>query len=217
MANARSPVRIVVADPLALIADGVKAWLRDAADLDVVAHATNGNALLELLGRTPVDLVLLEVSLPEKDGIDTMRAIRKAHPDLKVLAHSMLTEVEYVNSMLIEGARGYLVKGTPPEDLVEAVRIVMSGGRYLSEAAGRSVLAGYRYTNKHPDGEYIGLTEREREIIRLVALERTNGEIAAALFISEETVKTHRKHLMTKLNVRSAAGLVKYAIDRRWI
>jgi DNA-binding NarL/FixJ family response regulator len=217
MPHARPPVRIVVADPLALIAEGVKAWLRDAPDLQVVAHVTTGNDLLGLLARSPVDLVLLEVSLPEKDGIDTMRAIRKAHPDLKAMAHSMLTEVEYVNSMLIEGARGYLVKGTPPEDLVEAVRIVMSGGRYLSEAARRSVEAGYRYTNKHPDGEYIGLTEREREIIRLVALERTNGEIAAALFISEETVKTHRKHLMTKLNVRSAAGLVKYAIDRRWI
>lgn len=217
MAEARNPVRIVVADPLALIAEGVKAWLRDAPDLQVVAHAPSGNALLELLGHTPADLVLLEVTLPGKDGIDTMRAIHKAHPALKVLAHSMLTDVEYVNSMLIEGARGYLVKGTPPKDLVEAIRIVLSGGRYLSEAARRSVEAGYRYTTKHPDGEYIGLTEREREIIRLVALERTNAEIGAALFISEDTVKTHRKHLMAKLNVRSAAGLVKYAIDRRWI
>lgn len=217
MAPERSPVRIVVADPLALIAEGVKGWLLDTPDLQVVAHAPTGNALLELLAQEHADLVLLEVTLPGKDGIDTMRAIRKAHPEQKVLAHSMLTDVEYVNSMLIEGSRGYLVKGTPAEDLVEAVRIVMSGGRYLSEAARRSVEAGYRYTTKHPGGEYIGLTEREREIIRLVALERTNGEIAAALFISEETVKTHRKHLMAKLNVRSAAGLVKYAIDRRWI
>lgn len=215
--DASAPVRIVVADPLALIAEGVKAWLHEAPDLQVVAHVPTGRALLELLQRTAADLVLLEVSLPDSDGIDTMRAIRKAHPRLKVLAHSMLTEVEYVNSMLIEGASGYLVKGTAREELVEAVRSVMSGTRHLSEAAGRSVEAGYRYTDKRPDGEYIGLTEREREIIRLVALERTNGEIAAALFISEDTVKTHRKHLMTKLNVRSAAGLVKYAIDRRWI
>jgi DNA-binding CsgD family transcriptional regulator len=79
------------------------------------------------------------------------------------------------------------------------------------------VAGGYAYTDKRIDGEYIGLTAREREIIRMIALERTNGEIAAALFLSEDTVKTHRKNLMTKLNVRSVAGLVKYAIDRRWI
>jgi DNA-binding NarL/FixJ family response regulator len=119
--------------------------------------------------------------------------------------------------MLIEGACGYLVKGGPREELLLAINTVMSGKRFLSEAAQRSVDAGYAYTEKRMDGEYIGLTAREREIIRLVAMERTNGEIAAALFISEDTVKTHRKHLMTKLNVRSVAGLVKYAIDRRWV
>lgn len=209
--------RIAVADPLELVSEGVKAWLAVEPDMEVVAHAPTGNALLDILARTPVDLALLEVSLPLKDGIDTMRAIRKAHPEMKVLAHSQLSEVEYVNSMLIEGACGYLLKGVPRQELVEAIRAVMAGKRYLSEAAQRSVEAGYRYTDKRPEGEYIGLTEREREIIRLVALERTNAEIGAALFISEETVKTHRKHLMTKLNVRSAAGLVKYAIDRRWI
>ncbi len=217
MEKSRSPVRIVVADPLMLVSEGVKVWLADAPDLVVVGHATTGDELLALLKGTPAHLVLMEVSMAGKDGIDTMRAMRKAFPDVKVLAHSMLSEVEYVNSMLIEGASGYLVKGTPKEDLLEAVRIVLSGGKYLSEAARRSVEAGYRYTDKHPDGEYIGLTEREREIIRLVALERTNAEIGAALFISEETVKTHRKHLMSKLNVRSVAGLVKYAVDRRWI
>jgi DNA-binding NarL/FixJ family response regulator len=99
---------------------------------------------------------------------------------------------------------------------VEAIRMVSGGGQYISEAARLSVERGYSFTEKRMDGEYIGLTERERAIIRLIALERTNAEIAAALFISEDTVKTHRKHLMTKLNVRSVAGLVKYAIDRRW-
>lgn len=212
-----SPLRLVVADPLELIAEGLRWWLREVPDVQVVAHAPSGNTLLQLLEHTAVDLVLLEVALPGMDGIDTMRAIRRTHAQLRVLAHSERSEVEYVNSMLIEGAAGYLVKGTPRADLLEAIRTVRDGGRYLSPAARSSVEAGYRFTDKRPEGEYIGLTEREREIIRLVALERTNGEIAAALFISEETVKTHRKHLMTKLNVRSAAGLVKYAIDRRWI
>ena len=212
-----TPVRIMVADPLDLVAEGLRSRLADLADMTVVAHADTGLRMLELLAVVPVDLVLLEVSLPGMDGIDAMRAVRKGHPNVLVLAHSSLTDIEYVNSMLTEGAAGYLVKGATKQELLDAIRTVMDGGRYLSEEAQRSVEAGYAHTEKRMDGEYIGLTAREREIIRLVALERTNGEIAAALFISEDTVKTHRKHLMTKLNVRSAAGLVKYAIDRRWV
>jgi DNA-binding NarL/FixJ family response regulator len=208
---------LVVADPLALIAEGVRSWLDGEPDLLMAGHFTTGQALLEHLRTASCHVVLLEVSLPGMDGIDTMRALRKEHPGLPVLAHSALVDIEYVNSMLIEGANGYLVKGGPREELLLALRAVLGGARYLSEAARASIEEGYAYTGKRPDGEYIGLTAREREIIRLVALERTNGEIAAALFISEETVKTHRKNLMTKLNVRSVAGLVKYAIDRRWV
>lgn len=214
MAKARS---ILIADPLELIADGVRAWLADAPDLRIVAHARSGKELLHLLGKSEPDLVLLEVSLPELDGIDAMRAVRKAHPTLRVLAFSALTDIEYVNSMLIEGACGYLVKGGTKTELVQAIRAALADEQHMSPAAQQSIARGYKYTEKRPDGEYIGLTQREREIIRLIALERTNGEIGAALFISEDTVKSHRKRLMTKLNVRSSAGLVKYAIDRRWV
>lgn len=207
---------IVIADPLPLIADGVRAWLAEETDLVVKAHVATGRELLDRLPQLQPDLVLLEVSLPRMDGIDTMRAVRKEFPDLPVLAFSALSDIEYVNSMLIEGARGYLLKQAPRDELIAAVRTTLAGGRHLSKAAAESIARGYKYTEKRPDGEYIGLTQREREIIRLIALERTNAEIGAALFISEETVKSHRKRLMTKLNVRSTAGLVKYALDRKW-
>ncbi|MEZ4757958.1 MAG: response regulator transcription factor [Flavobacteriales bacterium] len=211
------PLRILVADPLDLVAEGLRAKLHGTDLLAAVTHADTGTRVLELLTAAPFDLLLLEVSLPVMDGIDTMRAVHRHHPTLPVLAHSTLTEIEYVNSMLIEGAVGYLVKGGDTAELVHAIRAVLSGARYVSPAAQASVDAGYAFTEKRMDGDYVGLTAREREIIRLIALERTNGEIAAALFISEDTVKTHRKNLMTKLNVRSVAGLVKYAIDRRWV
>ena len=211
------PTRILIADPLELVADGLRVRLAATDDLQVVAHAGTGNEVLEYLRDHPVDLILLEVSLRGMDGIDTMRAVHRQYPAVRVLAHSELTEIEYVNSMLIEGACGYLVKGGTTEELLSAIRSALQGERYLSEAARHSVAAGYEYTDKRIDGEYVGLTAREREIIRMIALERTNGEIAAELFLSEDTVKTHRKNLMTKLNVRSVAGLVKYAIDRRWI
>jgi DNA-binding NarL/FixJ family response regulator len=199
------------------VADGIRFRLADKAGVSVVHHVTSGHALLEQLATHPADLVLMDVTLPGMDGIDTMRALHKRLPEMPVLAHSALTEIEYVNSMLIEGARGYLVKGGPHDELAEAIDVVMNGGQYISPAARQSIDNGYAYCDKHRAGEYIGLSQREREIIRLIALERTNDEIATALFISSDTVKTHRKSLMTKLNVRSLAGLVKYANDRGWI
>jgi DNA-binding NarL/FixJ family response regulator len=210
-------VRILVADPQPLVAEGLRSWLGASTGYRMVGHVADGRDLAGALSAMPCDLVLLEVSLPGMDGIDAMRMLHRDHPGLPVLAHSGLADIEYVNSMLIEGARGYLVKGGGPDELFEAIDSVLSGSRYQSPAAQRSTREGYAWTTKRPDGKYIGLTQREREIIRLIALERTNGEIAAALFISEDTVKTHRKNLMTKLNVRSSAGLVKYAMDRRWV
>lgn len=210
-------VRIIVADAQELVADGLRYRLADQRGLEVVTHASTGKALFEYLKENKADLVLLDVSLPGMDGIDTARMLRKKHPEVKVLAHSMLLEIEYVNSMLIEGAMGYLLKNSPKEELLDAIDAVMAGERHLSEAVRQSVDKGYKFTEKRPDGQYIGLTEREREIIRMVAQEKTNDEIGAALHVSTETIKTHRKNLMTKLNVRSVAGLVKYAVDRCWI
>lgn len=207
---------LIIADPLELIAEGVRSWLRDNGSFEIVDHVRTGTELLELLDRGTAHLVLMEVSLPGLDGIDTMREVHRRFPEQRVLAFSILSEIEYVNSMLIEGARGYLLKDGTREEFLHAVEHIIKGERYLSPAAQHSVDLGYTYTEKDPDGEYIGLTHRERDIIRMIAQERTNGEIAAKLFITEDTVKSHRKKLMTKLNVRSTAGLVKYALDRRW-
>lgn len=210
-------VRIVVVDAQDLVADGLRLRLADQPMLRIQAHVHNGKDLLQLLNDTPVDLVLMDVSLPGMDGIDTVRALRKRDQAVRILAHSALVEIEYVNSMLIEGANGYLVKGGPREELLDAIDVTMDGGRYISPAARDSVAKGYAHCDKRVDGEYLGLSQREREIIVLIAKERSNDEIGVALHISTETVKTHRKHLMAKLDVRSAAGLVRYARDRCWI
>ncbi|MBZ0207652.1 MAG: response regulator transcription factor [Flavobacteriales bacterium] len=210
-------IRVIVVDTQELVAIGIAARLASSPDIKVVGHSKTGKELLDMLRSTQADLVLIDVSLHEMDGIDTTRHLHLHSPGVKVLAHSVLRQIEYVNSMLIEGASGYVVKDGPREELAEAIRTVMAGGTYISAAARESIAKGYRYTEKRVDGEYVGLTAREREIIRLVALERTNGEISIALQISEDTVKTHRKNLMGKINVRSVAGLVKYAVDRCWI
>lgn len=210
-------IRIIIVDSQDLVAEGIAARLADSPQVQVVGRARSGKALLHLLRSARADLVLIDVSLREMDGIDTTRKLRLVSPGLKVLAHSALSQIEYVNSMLIEGACGYVVKDGAPEELALAIRTVMAGGTYISPAAKDSIAQGYRYTAKRVDGAYIGLTAREREIIRLIALERTNDEISKALNISVDTVKTHRKNLMGKLNVRGVAGLVKYAVDRCWV
>lgn len=209
--------RLILADPLAIVAEGLRTWLKDHPRYTVADHVRSGPELLDALAKSTYDLVLLEVSLPKMDGIDTMRAIRKSHPEQLVLAFSEMLEIEYVNSMLIEGCAGYLAKSCGPEELRFALSQVLAGDRYLSDAANNAVEKGYAHTSKHPGGAYIGLTTREREIIRMVAMERTNEEIATSLFISVDTVKSHRRQLMTKLNVRNSAGLVRYAVGRRWV
>lgn len=210
-------IRIIVVDRQELVALGIRSRLAPTPELELVGHAYTGKALLELLRETQADLVIIDVSLREMDGIDTTRHLHRHYPGLKVLAHSALAEIEYVNSMLIEGASGYVMKGGPSDELGIAVRTVMNGGTYVSPSAQSNIAKGYSFTEKRMGGTYIGLTPREREIIRQVAMDRTNMEIADALCITEETVKTHRKNLMAKLNVRGVAGLVKYAVDRCWV
>ena len=209
-------IRIIVADQLELVATGLTELFRSSS-LNVVGYAESGHQVLDWLAENSADIVLLDVSLPNMDGIDTTRAVHNKYPEQKLIAHSLLNEIEYINSMLIEGASGYILKGAELGEFEKAVSMVLKGKQYLSPAAAEVVEQGYRYTDKNMDGEYLGLNPRERDIIKHVALEKTNKEIADLLFLSVETIRTHRKSLMTKLNVKTAAGLVKYAVDRRWV
>lgn len=215
--TAMETIRIIVVDAQEIVAIGLRMWLDDIPDMRVVAFANSGRELFERLKLVEGDLVLMDVSLSGMDGIDTTRRLRKEYPKLTVLAHSNLTEIEYANSMLKEGAVGYLLKGSTKEEFTRAVRLAATGQRYVSPTVQRNIDIGYTWTDKRFDGEYVGLTDREREVIRLIAMEKTNEEIAMALEVSLETVKTHRKRLMAKLDVRSTAGLVKYAVDRKWV
>lgn len=212
-----SSTRILVVDAQELVAQGLRVWLSDVPDMEVVAYASSGRALFDRLREVDVDLVLMDISLAGMDGIDATRRMHKEHPQVKVMAHSNLTEIEYANSMLIEGAVGYLLKGVAKDEFIKAVRTIMLGERYVSAPVQRNIDLGYTWTEKRIDGAYVGLTEREREVIKLIAMEKTNEEIAMALQVSMETIKTHRKRLMAKLDVRSSAGLVKYAVDRKWV
>ena len=162
-------VRIIVVDAQELVVDGLRYRFTETPDIVIVAHACDGKALFDLLRTHQADLVVIDVSVPGMDGIDATRKLRKEYPKVKVIAHSLLGDIEYVNSMLIEGASGYVLKNGPHDELPTAISKVMRGEHYLSDDVRRSIEQGYAYTDKRPDGEYIGLTPREREIIRLIA------------------------------------------------
>ena len=209
-------VKILVADELELVAKGLQE-LFSGSCLDIVAYAQNGKQVIKWLDENTADVVLIDISLPEMDGIDTTRAIHRKNSKQLLIAHSSLNSIEYINSMLIEGCSGYILKDSALEDFETAISECKAGRQYLSPQAAKVVEDGYSYTNKRMDGKYIGLTAREREVIRRIALEQTNQEIADALYLSIETIRTYRKSLMTKLDVKTAGGLIKYAIDRRWV
>ena len=211
-----SSVRILVADQLELVAKGLQE-LFAGSHLEVVGYAKSGKQVIQWLDENTADVVLIDISLPEMDGIDTTRAIHRKNPKQLLIGHSSLNAIEYINSMLIEGCSGYMLKDSTLEEFETAISEAKAGRKYLSPQAAKVVEEGYSYTDKRIDGQYMGLTAREREVIRRIALEQTNQEIADALYLSIETIRTYRKSLMTKLDVKTAGGLVKYAIDRRWV
>lgn len=210
--------RIIVADRYKMVAEGLKSVLNKMEGLEIVGFARGGKELLKVLRKdNMIDLVIMDVTMPELDGIDTMRVIKKKFLDIKVLTYSALNEIEYINSMRIEGAMGYVLKTDEENELINAVTAIIDGDKYFSPSVQEAINNGYDHTAKDLKGDYIGLKKREREIITLIAQERTNDEIADELCLSPSTIKTYRKRLLLKLNVRSSAGLVKYAIDRSWV
>ena len=201
--------RILLADDHTVVRRGFGLILSTQPDLEVVAEARNGREALERAIETEPDVILMDVSMPELNGIDGTRRIVEAVPRARVLALSMHRDAVYVREMLRAGAKGYLVKDADDDALIDAVRAVARGEAYLSPSVADAVLADYR---RHVTNPLDLLTPREREVLQLVAEGRTNKEIAQLLALSVYTVDSHRSRLMEKLNLNSTGDLVRFAI-----
>lgn len=201
--------RILLADDHTVVRRGFGLILSAQPDLEVVAEACNGREALERAIETEPDVVIMDVSMPELNGIDGARRIAEAVPRTRVLALSMHRDAVYVREMLRAGAKGYLVKDADDDALIDAVRAVARGEAYLSPSVADTVLADYR---RHVTNPLDLLTPREREVLQLVAEGRTNKEIAQLLTLSVYTVDSHRSRLMEKLNLNSSGELVRFAI-----
>jgi len=202
-------IRILLADDHAVVRAGFKMILSAQADMEIVGEAGNGREAVELAEELKPDIVVMDVAMPELNGIEATRRLATSLPHARVVALSMHKDSVYVRETLRAGARGYLLKDSPAGDLVSAVRAVASGESYLSPAVSNAVLDDYR---KHVTNPIDLLTTREREVLQMIAEGKTNKEIAVVLNLSVYTVDAHRGRIMEKLNLHSINELVRFAV-----
>lgn len=212
-----SQTRIVLADDHQLFRAGVANLLQKEEGFEVVGTAKDGEEAIRLARQLQPDVIVMDIHLPGSDGISATRQILSEFPDAKILALSNFETEDYVVNMLRSGAKGYILKEAPMEELVLAIKTIANGSSYFAKEISMKILAlleniGLPSASKEPS-EKSSLTEREMEILELVAAEMTNKEIAALLYISPRTVETHRRNLIQKLKVKNTAGLMRFYLS----
>ncbi len=209
-------VRVLVAEDHAVVREGIRMILDAQDDFEVVGEARDGEEAVRLARQLSPHVVVMDISMPRMNGVEATQEIKRHYPDMQVLILTMHEEESYVFQLLRLGAAGYVLKRAAATDLVEAVRAASRGEAFLYPAVARSVVQDYldRMRSGEGTGRYDGLTDREREILVLIAEGHTNSQIADRLFISVKTVQTHRAHIMEKLDLHDRSLLVRYAVRK---
>ncbi len=211
-----TPTRIVIVDDHTLIRQGIAGLLDSQPDLEIVGEAGDGRTGIGLIAELRPDVALLDVAMPGISGLDAARELQERCPEVGVLMLTIHDREDYLFEALRAGAAGYVLKGADTTELLAAIRSVSVGGVYLQPAAARSLMADVLARAERGDDRdrYGGLTDREREIVRLIAQGQTTREIADSLHLSPHTVQSHRDRIMAKLDLHSKAALVRFAIAR---
>jgi DNA-binding NarL/FixJ family response regulator len=211
-------IKLLLADDHKIVRDGIKLMLQPQAGMDVVAEAQNGYEVLKNLEHQVVDLVVMDINMPEMDGITATKKIKEKHPDVKILALTMSNDDLHIRQMIQAGASGYIMKSAGRNELKEAIETIMSGKHYFSDEATQSIMMDLvKGKGKSSAPDPIHITDRELEILELIINEFTNQEIGEKLYISSRTVDAHRRNLLQKTGARNTAGLVKYAFQHNLI
>ena len=213
------PIRILLADDHTVVRDGLRALLERQPDMAVVAEAGDGRECLQMAELHLPDVVLMDVAMPEMNGIEAARRIIADNPKTGVVMLSMHQDESYVLRSLRAGAKGYLLKDSPREDVLSAVRAAAEGRSFLSRKISRMLQEDYvrQLESRGLEDSYELLTDREREILQLLAEGKANKDVANLLNISLTTVETHRGHILQKLSLHITADLILYAVRKRII
>lgn len=207
-------VNILICDDHPLVVDGLKSLLSGVAHFQIVGQANGEKELNEVLFSTPADVLLLDLHLSDGDGLELCKKINKSHPELRILGFSAIEDLAVVTNFLKSGAQGYILKTTPSDKIIEAVQKVADGESYLHPDMAMAMMKQQPSSSTSQHQYVPRLSVREKEVLKLIIQERTTSEIAEQLFISVNTVETHRNHLMQKLGARNLAGLVRIAMEK---
>lgn len=204
-------MKILLVDDHAIVTDGLEMLLQAVDGLEVVKKLTSGDFALAYLKQSPVDLMITDYSMPDMDGVTLVKKAKIQNPNLKVIVLSMHDEVTMIREMLSAGVDGYVLKKYAQQEIVNAIETVNNGRQYFSNEVNKALLSAL-LPQELPENN---ITERELEVLKLLAQELTSKQIAEKLFISERTVETHRKNLMRKSGASNAVGLVRYAYSKK--
>jgi len=210
--------KVLIADDHEVVRDGLKNILHSSGTMVVIGEANDGNEAIGLYEELRPDVVIMDISMPNMNGIEATRKITERFPEARILILTMHDNQEYLNQVIRSGAHGFVLKNTDRNELLDAVRTVATGDKFFSKDISKMMIENYiraAQENERPSpNKEIPLTKREIEILKQIAEGHSNQEIANLLFISYNTVDTHRKNIMHKLSIKNTAGLVRYAIEK---
>lgn len=202
-------IKVFIVDDHYMVIEGIRSLLQNEKDIEWTGHATNAASCLSFLQNQLPDVLLMDISMPDKSGIDLCKEVKEKYPSVFIIGLSTFNQQSFIQKMMDNGASGYVLKNATQEELMEAIEIVAKGKTYLSDEVSKVL--------RKQDDAGIVLTRREKEVLELIAEGMTNNEIAAKLFIAVTTVDTHRKNLLAKLEAKNTASLVRLATQLQLI
>jgi len=202
---ANTPTKIFIVDDHYMVIEGVRSLLQSEKTIEWLGHASNASSCIAFLQKQLPDIILMDINLPDKSGIELCKEVIEKHPSVFVIGLSTFNQQSFIEKMMANGASGYVLKNATQDELMDAIQTVMKGKTYLSDEASQVL-------RKNGDAGVPVLTRREKEVLELIAEGLTNNEVAQKLFISVATVDTHRKNLLAKFEAKNIASLIKAAM-----